>query len=152
MPSDRPGPRARSGRWLAPIALAACSGGAGATRALPPPEDAAPPAIDAAPSIDATPPISEAAARALLADRFRAAGFRIRFDVRVDVGDGVTLDGFDPEREVGYEYVAVEERGTDLSDAERAQLASWRVLVIDAADEATVAAAADTFLDQLPAE
>ena len=30
----------------------------------------------------------------------------------------MTLDGYDPERAVGYEYIASEEQGTDLSTEE----------------------------------
>jgi hypothetical protein len=32
------------------------------------------------------------------------------------------LDGYDPERGVGYEYIASEERGTDLSRQEKLDL------------------------------
>lgn len=109
--------------------------------------DAAPP--DAAPP-DAGPPIAEAYARLLLGARFRAAGLRILADRRV-TGDGydVTLDGWDPSRRIGYEYVAAGEVGTDLDDTERAALAAdstLHVLVIDATTAARVTAEADQFL------
>jgi hypothetical protein len=94
--------------------------------------------------------LDEAGARFLLAARFRAAGFRIVADVPLSEGDvALTVDGFDPERRVGYEYVAAEERGVELDEAERdrlARLAGVTVLVMDAADAAAVSALADRFL------
>lgn len=50
---------------------------------------------------------------------FRGAGLRIVNDHAFHSSDvEVTLDGYDPERGVGYEYVAREEEGTDLSAEE----------------------------------
>lgn len=111
-------------------------------------------AAEAPPPIDASTAMSEAAARAVLSERFRRAGFRIRYDVRVRV-DGqfdITFDGFDPDEQVGFEYVDEVERGTDLVDAERAALESsgdYRVFVIDAVDPAVLAASADMFLSTI---
>ncbi len=104
---------------------------------------------DAAPP-DAAPPIGEAYARELLGARFRAAGLRILADRRVS-GDGyeVTLDGWDPARRIGYEYVAAGEVDTDLDATERVAMAAdstLHVLVVDATTAAGVAAAADQFL------
>ena len=94
--------------------------------------------------------LDEASARFLLAHRFRAAGFRIVADVPLDeAGVALTVDGFDPERRVGYEYVAADERGVELDEAERARLARLggaTLLVLDAADAAAVSALADRFL------
>lgn len=59
------------------------------------------------------------------------------------------MDGYDPERHLGFEYVAVAERGTDLDDAERAALARDRdhgILVVDATDAASLDAASTSFL------
>ncbi|MEM9487643.1 MAG: hypothetical protein AAGC55_00795 [Myxococcota bacterium] len=103
--------------------------------------------------LDDGPPLSEAAARAVLARRFRAAGFRIRADVRLR-SDGppsvdLTVDGYDPAARVGFEYIDASERGRDLSAAERNALTGdpdRRILVIDSASRAHVMNAADTFL------
>ncbi|GAB4510745.1 MAG: hypothetical protein Tsb0020_28260 [Haliangiales bacterium] len=108
----------------------------------------------------ASPALSEAAARAVLSERFRAAGYRVRYDVPLSrPGEfAFTADGYDPDRRVGFEYVATSERDTELSRAERAALAAddsdsdgdgVSVLIIDAApglDSAALAAAADAFL------
>src|SRR5690606_24942171 len=120
-------------------AMVACTGGRD-TRSVvsPAPADEAAhqaPAGDAL--APARAPMTEAAARSLLAERFRAAGFRVRYDVLVDRAGlyAVTLDGYDPEAEVGFEYIAEEERDTDIIAGERAALArdgARRVLVLDA--------------------
>lgn len=83
------------------------------------------------------PALTEAAARALLAERFRAAGLRVRYDVPVarDGAFALTVDGYDPVRRVGFEYVADAEAGADLDAGERAALArdrELRILIIDA--------------------
>jgi hypothetical protein len=96
--------------------------------------------------------LSEAAARALLSERFRAAGFRVRYDVPVarDGAFALTVDGYDPAHRVGFEYVATAERDTDLDAAERAALArerQQRILIVDAADSAGLEAEAARFLD-----
>ncbi len=66
-----------------------------------------------------TPPVesvlSELEGRALLAQLFRQAGFRILYDVTANVAapgarDSLRLDGFDPIRQVGYEYISAGER------------------------------------------
>jgi len=100
-------------------------------------------------------PLDEASARRLLAGRFRAAGLRIVEDVTLDV-DGVTLvvDGFDPARRVGYEYVAAEEQGVELDGAERERLAGLgavRILVAEPAPAAALERAMAAFLAELPA-
>jgi hypothetical protein len=100
--------------------------------------------------------LSEAAARALLSERFRAAGFRVRYDVLVtrDGAFALTVDGYDPAHRVGFEYVATAERDTDLDAAERAALArerEQRILIVDAADSADLEAEAARFLDEASA-
>lgn len=135
-------------------AALACSGGRGRRHlsgAAPPParvivsQDAG---TDARPS---GPRLSEAAARLLLTERFRAAGLRVRFDVPVvsevvDAEGGafeLSVDGYDPQARIGFEYVAASEADTDLSAAERAALAQdseHRILVIDEVAEAQRAA------------
>jgi hypothetical protein len=91
--------------------------------------------------------LTEATARALLAERFRAAGLRVRYDVQV-VRDGafaLTVDGYDPARRVGFEYVAEGEAGADLDPGERTALArdrEQRILIIDAAGAAPASGAA----------
>lgn len=94
--------------------------------------------------------LDEASARALIAARFRAAGFRVVEDTLLrDAGIELTLDGFDPARRVGYEYVATDERGADLTDDERAAvpgLPGVRVLIVDSSGAEAVAGAVDRFL------
>jgi hypothetical protein len=94
--------------------------------------------------------VSEAEARTILAARFRAAGYRVRHDVRV-VGDGfeLTVDGYDPEARVGFEYIAPAERDTDLVAEERARLArdrTYRILVLDPMTRSALEQQADAFL------
>lgn len=97
--------------------------------------------------------LSEAAARAILARRFRAAGFRVRYDVPIARPGAfdVTVDGYDPARQVGFEYVDTAERDTDLHAAERAALErdpEHRILVVDATDAAGLEARITPFLAQ----
>jgi len=146
---------------LAALALASCTSGPGEGRkrqSSPPPTAAEAAAADQgaaeaarlAASPDAGPPLSEAAARVLLAQRFRVAGFRVRQDVRIrGQGFDLTADGFDPAKKVGFEYIAAEERGTDLLAEERSALArdpALDLLVVQAADSAQLTRAADSFL------
>ena len=97
--------------------------------------------------------LSEAAARSILARRFRAAGLRVRYDVlltRPGAFD-ITVDGYDPARKVGFEYVDAAERDTDLHAAERDALArdpEHRVLVVDAIDAAGLDVQITRFLAQ----
>ncbi len=94
--------------------------------------------------------LDEASARLLIAGRLRAVGLRVVADVPLGAGGvEVTLDGFDPARRIGYEYVAADERGHDLEDAERERLAGvagTRVLVIDSGDAEAVESAVERFL------
>jgi len=135
------------------IALAACGG----ERAAEPAPEAPREAVATGPDepvpeegIEPDGPLDEATARFLLAARFRAAGLRIREDFPLaEAGVEITLDGFDPARRVGYEYIAADERGADLEDGERARLASLadaRILVIDSCGEGAAASAAERFL------
>jgi hypothetical protein len=98
--------------------------------------------------------LDESAARAILAAEFRRAGLRILRDQKIAVAGGeVTLDGYDPERQIGYEYIAAEETGIDLSAEERRALehqALPAVLIIDATDEAELRRRAQQFLAKLP--
>ncbi len=125
------------------LALAACGGGSGERAPTPRPAlpAAAAPGPDAARvPPDAGPTLTEAVARALLAERFRAAGLRIRQDVPVG---GVTLDGADPQKQIGYEYVAEGE----VDAAPKAD--GWSILVIAATDVAQLTARVDAFLSGL---
>jgi hypothetical protein len=103
------------------------------------------PRAGAGPALDGDgPALTEAAARALLAERFRAAGFRVRYDVQVarEGAFALTVDGYDPARRVGFEYVAEAEAGADLDPDERTALArdhEQRILIIDAAGAAGAA-------------
>lgn len=150
-------------RWRAlavSIAAAACGGERAAERGPDAPrtvDRAAREAPAGEPSaiVPSGGPLDEAAARLLIATRLRAAGLRVVADVPLGAGGvEVTLDGFDPARRIGYEYVAADERGADLDDAERehlAGLAGARVLVIDSGDAEAVSGAIDRFLADVPA-
>jgi hypothetical protein len=110
------------------------------------------PRADAARAADREPPLDEGPARRLLAGRFRDAGLRIVEDVALAAPVAITLDGFDPERRVGFEYIATEE-ARDLAEVDRAVLARSadpRVLVLPACGPSRCAAAAEAFLAQLP--
>jgi hypothetical protein len=109
------------------------------------------------PPLDAGPPLGEVEARLVAADRFRRAGFRIRQDVRITRPGAydVTLDGWDPQRRVGYEYIAPEEVGLDLDAAERAALArdaSLQVLILDRTTRDETLALIEAFLRDLTAD
>lgn len=137
--------------WIATGALACSSPASEALESRPPapraPIDAG---IDALLAIDAGAPLDEVTARLLLAERFRAAGLRVRYDVRLTgAGYDLTVDGFDPERRIGFEYIAPSELHTDLDRAEPDHVAAddtMQILIIGPADEPTVMAAVDAFL------
>jgi|GEM_PF-3106686 len=142
-------------------ALAGCS--ALAPRQLPAPATTKPaaeepivtPAPPAVPLPQADPNgLEESQARALLAARFRGAGLRVRYDVALEgPGFSFTADGYDPDRAVGYEYVAFAEADTDITADEATALAASpepRVLVVWATNSAAVDAAARAFLADLP--
>ena len=105
--------------------------------------------------------MEETAACALLKARFEAAGYRIEENIDFDE-DGVRfeLDGFDPDKRVGYEYVSSDAGdGWDVDDSVIGALAARRdkgelfVLVIDerdAPDPGALGAKADAFLAGLP--
>jgi hypothetical protein len=101
---------------------------------------------DAAPP-SGPPPVGETEARVVLAGLFREAGYRIRYDVVVAIGgETVAVDGYDPDRAIGFEYIAPEEVET------------WKVeeggaapglLVVAATDGETLAARARAFLAEI---
>ena len=64
----------------------------------------------------------------------------------------VTLDGYDPERGIGYEYLAASERGIDLSPAERAALAEQRILLVQGTDLDDLERLSERFLSQFSSE
>lgn len=132
------------------MCLIACGPGpASAPRPAPPESIAAAPAAPepAEPAVT----IPEVEARILLAAMFREAGYRILYDVPVAVGAvTVAIDGFDPEREVGFEYRAASEAGA--WNGRLAADSGARLLVIDAGDRDTVEARAREFLAANAAE
>ena len=148
--------------WLLCAALA-CTGsrerrvlGTSATdTAAPTAEMSANQAPDTTAGAPSAPPATETVARALLFDAFRAAGYRIRFDVAVRApGFSFTVDGYDPASRVGYEYIAADERDTDLSSAEQTALAAageYRILILEAAAPEALAEPIRLFLASLPA-
>jgi hypothetical protein len=105
--------------------------------------------------------MQETAACAVLKARFEAAGFHIvENQMFEEEGIRFEMDGFDPDRRVGYEYVTEEAGdGWDVDEAVIAALAKRKakgelfVLVIgeaDAPDAKALAAKADAFLAELP--
>ena len=102
----------------------------------------------------AEPPVSEAVARAVLADHFRQAGYRIRYDVHIEEPGRFTLtvDGYDPRQRVGYEYIAADESGTDLLAAERTFLESQSelaILIVEPQSAAELSRTARDFLGRV---
>lgn len=104
--------------------------------------------------------MQERKACAVLKARFEAAGFHIAENQPFDQG-GVRfeIDGIDPERKVGYEYVTDEAGDSwDVDGEVVAELAARMargelyILVVDetkAPDEASLGAAIDGFLGEL---
>ncbi len=84
---------------------------------------------------------------------FREAGWRIVNDAPWREGAiEVTLDGYDPEHDLGYEYVAERERNTELSSSEQGRLRQHaRILVLDACSGEELRAQAERFLQSLAA-
>jgi hypothetical protein len=82
---------------------------------------------------------------------FRSQGLRIVNDYELaESGLLVTLDGFDPEAKVGYEYIAEVERGTNLNPSERSRLQSiGGILVIEATSAELLEEEAQRFLEGL---
>lgn len=100
---------------------------------------------------DLGPPVSEAEARVILGEYFRNAGYRVRYDVHV-AREGqfeLTVDGYDPEARVGFEYIAPAERNTDVTADERTRLArdtTHRILILDAMARPVLEQRAGAFL------
>lgn len=134
--------------WV--LALWACSQPAGGS-AVPEPPAVDPAArgegvADAAPE---APPISEIEARVLLAAMFRDAGYRILYDRTLVLGGArVAVDGYDPQRRVGFEYIAAPEVGVWSGEVGPDEP---RILVVGPAPRRRVSEAARAFLAALPA-
>jgi hypothetical protein len=106
--------------------------------------------------------MSESEGRAVLKDRFEAAGLEIDEDQRL-TGEGYDFvaDGYDAARRVGYEYVTteagdrVELPPAAIAALERDMAAGKLVLLLvderDVAGEDDLAAAAERFLAELRA-
>jgi hypothetical protein len=95
--------------------------------------------------------LDELAARAILGDGLRQAGFRIRADIAHPAGDAiVVLDGWDADRAVGFEYLATAAGDPPLDPAARAALGE-RVLVVGPSDEAALRAALVAFVARIGA-
>ncbi len=88
-------------------------------------------------------------ARSLLSRLFRSAGLRIVNDRTYKAGEvDVTLDGYDPALGIGFEYVAPQERGTDLSIEEGRVLAEQgKILVLGGGSLDELEVAARAFLE-----
>ncbi len=96
--------------------------------------------------------VSEVQARQELDSIFRAAGFRILNDEPVRVATiEITLDGYDPERLVGYEYIDPLEASLSLDANQRRVLTkNAKILVLSACDIEELRARASAFLKALP--
>jgi hypothetical protein len=85
-------------------------------------------------AITSSPPVlaaSEVEARSLLSRLFRAGGLRIVNDRILRSGDlQVALDGFDPERAIGFEYVSVSEGDRPLGPAEERFLGQQGAILV----------------------
>lgn len=131
-------------RWL--IALLLGCGAAPAPVANPAP--APTPATETASETTPAAPVNaipEIEARVILADMFRAAGYRIVYDVPLELGAAtVAIDGFDPEARVGFEYRAADEQAA--WDGALPEGAGVKLLVIGPADRDTVEARGQAFL------
>ena len=97
------------------------------------------------------PAVSEVEARLLLNGLFRDAGLRVVNDRpfrRAEVE--LTLDGYDPERGIGYEYIAPGEGGTDVSASEVLALQSEaQILVVEGGTLDALETAAKAFLARI---
>lgn len=104
-------------------------------------------------SVDAAVGISEAQARLVLDAMFRDAGLRILNDE--PLGESlmeVMLDGYDPERGVGYEYIAASESAMSMSEEEQqAVTEEGRILVVRSCSMEELRRRASEFLAALPA-
>jgi len=105
--------------------------------------------------------MDERKACSLLKARFEQGGFHIEENRAFDeAGVQFEIDGYDPERRVGYEYITEEAGdGWDVDGAVIAALDAKRkagelhVLVVDerdAPDDASLSEAIDAFLEGLP--
>lgn len=133
------------------LVLAACSAPA-PTRQPPAPAPAAvgPAAVEDSATEPARPPISEAHARAVLERLFRGRGLRILRDVEVTInGTPLTVDGYDPQRRLGFEYTDPAERAVQPENRGLAQRRAGepRVLLLAPGDESTITEKAQRFLD-----
>ena len=90
-------------------------------------------------------------ARLLLNGLFRDAGLRVVNDREFRRGSiELTLDGYDPERGFGYEYISPEEQGTDVSAGEVLALrAETQILVIEGGTLDALEAVALRFLARI---
>lgn len=101
----------------------------------------------------------EAEGRAVLRRCFEARGLTVNEDHRLhDEGVAITLDGYDPSRRVGYEFITTEAGDRDEVTTEvtielerrmtAGQIAVFLVDEHDVDDEEALAAAAERFLDE----
>ncbi len=114
--------------------------------------------FDAGQTLDAGPPASEAMARQVLDALFRKQKLRIVNDVSCSsqcigsnaISFDVTLDGFDPQLGIGYEYIAQEEIGLDVNPQEAKLLHnSPQILLVGPAPLEQVVKDAKSFLQTL---
>jgi len=105
-------------------------------------------------------PVHEAEGRAVLRRCFEARGLTITEDYRLhDDGVPITLDGYDPSRRIGYEYITteagdrIEVTPAVIAELERRMVAgTLAVLLVDELDVAVardLEAGAAAFLDEV---
>jgi hypothetical protein len=126
--------------------LLACAGPPERESRAPEPPPPRPAAIIDAGMADPRPAaISEAHARRLVTDRLRRAGLRVLFDVEVELGGRkLTLDGYDPNRRIGFEYTATSERVSN--GAPPTTGGEVRILWLEPGDETEVRRKTDAFV------
>ena len=92
--------------------------------------------------------LTELAARAILGTHFRRAGFRILRDEAISLGSKtVWLDGFDPEHNVGYEYISAGDEKLAVEEVTtEARKRGLEVLVLQAQTKASAELAIEKFL------
>ena len=83
---------------------------------------------------------------------FRDAGFRILNDEPLEESHiEVVLDGYDPEKKVGYEYISASEARESISESEADELARhWSLLILRSCSLAHLRRGASEFLARVP--
>ncbi len=132
------------------VAFALCSCSSSSSKPGLARDEIGPLVVAPEPPADAAVGISEVQARRELDILFRDAGLRILNDEPLlGAAIEVVLDGYDPERHIGYEYIDASEAAQSLSADERVNLArDHRLLFLDACSLDELRRAASSFLER----